>query len=216
MKKRYFIPVLLILSALLYSQEVTVREVAGNVEVQLRGGSWTSVSKGDVIPVSATISTGFQSRAVLETPRATIVVQALTRMTIDQLQDQGGSASTNLSLRTGRITAVVKKDDERPTSFQVKSPIATAAVRGTQFSFNGFQLQVSDGLVAFSSDGGRVITVPLGNSSEMLEGGVPQEVLDAVIAAISVDPSAGLDAIIPLLDNLGFVDLDRDLIVTVQ
>ncbi|MBB6479738.1 FecR family protein [Spirochaeta isovalerica] len=218
MKKTIFALILIFaLSLCLAAQEVTVREVSGRVEIQLAGQSWKTLSKGDVVPVAATISTGFQSRAVLLSPRATIVVQPLTRLTIDQLQDEGASNQTSLSLRTGRITAAVKKNETEPTRFQVRSPIATAAVRGTEFTFNGFQLQVTDGLVAFSSDGGRIVTVPVGASSEMQDGGIPQEVVDAIVEAVSVDPSAAIDTIIPLLDNLGFIDFSiDDLIVTIQ
>jgi len=218
MKKMILVLLTIFFASLcLSAQDVTVREVAGRVEIQLPGEGWTSLSKGDVVPVSATISTGFQSRAVLISPRATIVVQPLTRLTIDQLQDEGSSRQTSLSLRTGRITAAVKKNEAEPTRFQVRSPVATAAVRGTEFTFNGFQLKVEEGLVAFSSDGGSIVTVPVGASSEMSPEGIPEEVLDAIMAAVTVDPSAAGDTIIPLLDNLGFVDIGvDDLVVAIQ
>lgn len=221
MKKTMLVLSLILLSTFyITSQEMTVREVSGRVEFQNPGDKWIPVEKGMNIPVSATISTGFQSRAVLESSRSTVIVQPLTRLTIDQIQAQGQSSQTSLSLRTGRISAVVKKSDDEPTLFQVKSPIATAAVRGTEFTFNGFQLSVESGLVAFSSDGGRVVTVPRGANTEMLENGVPVDVVDALLAAISVDPSVVediADLILPLLDDLGFIDVQiDDLIVTVQ
>lgn len=218
MKKRIVFFILIgLVFAQLGAQNVTVREVSGRVEIQLPGQSWKAVERGDIVPLEAIISTGFQSRAVLISPRATIVVQPLTRLSIDTLQDEQGSSRTSLSLRTGRISAAVKKNREEPTRFQVKSPIATAAVRGTKFSFNGFKLEVNEGLVAFSSDGGRIVTVPVGTATEMQSDGIPQEVVDAIIAAVSVDPSAAIDTIIPLLDNLGFLDFSLDdLVVTVQ
>ncbi len=216
MKKMILIITTLLVSALfVYGQEVVVKEATGRVQFQVPGGNWSPVEKGIVIPVSATISTGFQSRAVLESPRSTIVVQPLTRLTIDELQSRDSGSRTSLSLRTGRISAVVKKNDTEPTRFQVKSPIATAAVRGTQFSFNGFQLQVEEGLVAFSSDGGRVITVPLGGFSEMQEDGIPLEVLKALLDNLTVDPAAFGDTILSLLGDFGLISPD-DLVVIVQ
>lgn len=218
--KRFLIVLSLLILGTCYitGQEMTAIEVSGRVEFQISGREWQPVQRGMSIPVSATISTGFQSRAVLESSRSTIVVQPLTRLTIEQIQDLGQSSQTSLSLRTGRISAVVKKNDDEPAFFQVKSPIATAAVRGTEFTFNGFQLTVEAGLVAFSSDGGRVVTVPLGASSEMSADGVPQEVLDAVLAAVSVDPGVQvIDLIIPLLEDLGIIDITpQDLVVTIQ
>jgi FecR protein len=219
--KKVFLLVLTLIFSVIYTygQEVIVKEATGRVEYQVPGGRWSPVEKGMEIPVAATISTGFQSRAVLESPRSTIVVQPLTRLTIDELQSRNAGSQTSLSLRTGRISAVVKKNDTEPTRFQVKSPIATAAVRGTEFSFNGYQLTVEDGLVAFSSEGGRVVTVPLGGSTEMQEDGVPIEVLEAILQEISVNPSVIVDAdtILPLLDEFGIFDFSiDDLIVTVQ
>jgi hypothetical protein len=223
---RKIILLLSLLSAVVLSinaQQFIAKEVTGRVEYQVPGGNWLTADKGIEIPVSATISTGFQSRAILESPRSTIIVQPLTRLTIDELQNRGASNQTSISLRTGRISASVKKNEDEPTRFQVKSPIATAAVRGTEFTFNGFQLTVESGLVAFSSEGGRIITVPLGGSSEMLEDGIPVEVVDALLEQISVNPSAVSDLAIPLLDSLdsldvlGLIDFSiDDLIVTVQ
>ncbi|MDA3812520.1 MAG: FecR family protein [Spirochaetaceae bacterium] len=223
---RKIILLLSLLSAAVLSinaQQFIAKEVTGRVEYQVPGGNWLTADKGIEIPVSATISTGFQSRAILESPRSTIIVQPLTRLTIDELQNRGASNQTSISLRTGRISASVKKNEDEPTRFQVKSPIATAAVRGTEFTFNGFQLTVESGLVAFSSEGGRIITVPLGGSSEMLEDGIPVEVVDALLEQISVNPSAVSDLAIPLLDSLdsldvlGLIDFSiDDLIVTVQ
>jgi len=220
-----FITALFLTSVCIYGQQVVVREASGRVEYQIPGQSWRPAEKGIEIPVSATISTGFQSRAVLESPRSTIVVQPLTRLTIDELQSSSSGSQTSLSLRTGRISAVVKKNEAAPTRFQVKSPIATAAVRGTEFSFNGYQLVVESGLVAFSSDSGRVITVPIGGYSEMTEEGIPVEVLEALIQEITVNPATIASAIVPILVDFGLLDNSQgdipddvidDLVVTVQ
>lgn len=218
MKKIMLIIISLLMSALyVYGQDVVVKEVTGRVEYRIPGGRWSPVEKGLKIPVSATISTGFQSRAVLESPRSTIVVQPLSRLTIDELQSRESGSKTSLSLRTGRISAVVKKNDTEPTRFQVRSPIATAAVRGTEFTFNGYQLNVENGLVAFSSDGGRVITVPYGSSSEMMEDGIPMDVLESILQkiSVSVDPTTFGDTVISLLHDSGLISVD-DLIVTVK
>ena len=207
------ITALFLTSVCIYGQQVLVKETTGMVEYQIPGQSWNTVEKGIEIPVSATISTGFQSRAVLESPRSTIVVQPLTRLTIDELQSSSSGSQTSLFLRTGRISAVVKKNNAEPTRFQVRSPIATAAVRGTEFTFNGYQLVVESGLVAFSSDNGRVITVPIGGFSEMTEDGIPVEVLEALIEAITVNPATIANALIPILVDFGLLDLPLDDIV---
>lgn len=217
MKKMIVFLLLLNSVFFIYAQDFTAKEVSGRVQFQIPGGRWTTVGKGDVIPLSASISTGFQSRAVLESESSTIIVQPLTRLTIEELQTRSAGSKTSISLRTGRILASVKKSSEAPTRFQVRSPVATAAVRGTAFDFNGFQLSVEHGLVAFGSDGGRLVTVPLGALSEMTGGGVPLDVLEALVAELTVNPSTAMGSAIPLLESLGLIDFaGGDLVVTVQ
>lgn len=168
------------------AQQFVARDVTGRVEFQTGGGTWQTLARGMDIPISALISTGFQSRAVLESDTSTLTVQPLTRLTIDEIQNLNQTESqTRISLRSGRISAEVKKNEENPSRFEVKSPVATAAVRGTSFTFNGFQLSVQSGIVAFGRPGGRVVTVPVGRKSEMKEGGVPAEVDEAVYEQIS-------------------------------
>ncbi len=138
-------------------------------------------------------------------------------MSIEELQSRSSGSQTSLSLRTGRISAVVKKNDAQPTRFQVRSPIATAAVRGTEFTFNGFQLSVQSGLVAFGSDGSRSVTVPSGMLSVMLEGGVPMDVAEAVLEGYINNPMATAEDILEFLEIFDFFDISiDDLFVTVQ
>ena len=205
MKKLILAGFILICSVFyLNAQEVTVKDVSGKVEFMIPGGRWAAVGKGITIPLKATIATGFQSRAVLESSRAVIIVQPLTRLSVEELQTRSSGSQTSLSLRTGRISASVKKNDAEPTRFQVKSPIATAAVRGTEFTFNGFQLSVQSGLVAFGSPDGRVVTVPAGRFIEMLAGGVPEDVIFAILQDIMVNPMAVSDEILSFLDSIDY------------
>lgn len=224
MKNRILIlAVFALLSINLMAQNVTVREASGKVEFQNPGGSWSSVERGMDLPISATISTGFQSRAVLESDNATIIVQPLTRMTIDELQSSGADSQTRLNLRMGNISVNVKRNDANPSRFQVKSPIATAAVRGTSFTFNGYQLSVEEGTVAFNSPGGRVITVPIGGTTEMQESGVPVEVIESIVAEITVEVEQEVEldieeivAIVEIVESFEVEEEDSYFFVTVE
>ncbi len=217
--KRIILAGFLLVFSLFYlqAQEVVVKDCSGKVEFQIPGGSWEKVEKGISIPLKATIATGFQSRAVLESPRSTIVVQPLTRLTIEELQSRSSGSRTSLSLRTGRISATVKKSEEEPTRFQVRSPIATASVRGTEFSFNGYQLSVQSGLVAFGQAGSRQVTVPLGKSTEITKDGTPTSVREAILNEVQINPMAAPPSVLPFIQVPGFLDLSiDDLVVTVQ
>lgn len=177
----------------------TITRVSGKVEVSRSGEGWVPVAVGDTVPVSATISTGFRSGATLEGMGATLTIEALTRMTVNELKSiSGGGAETNLGLRTGRIRATVRSTDAGRTRFRVSSPVATAAVRGTEFGFNGYRVDVAAGTVGLvSGTSGRTVNVPQGANSKVDETGTPvpleeskreQAIVDSSAVPASVDP----------------------------
>ena len=201
MKRAIFaVTIILVILAGAAAQEMTVRSLSGRVQYSLPGGGgWTDADVGMVLPLKATIATGFQSRAVLEAGSSRITVQPLTRMTLEELQGDAGEGRTNLTLRTGRIQAEVRTEAARTTRFEVRSPVATAAVRGTDFSFNGFKLVVREGNVVFGPEGGRNVSVPQGGTSDVGDTGIPQEVVDAVLLEYSVNPKAIPDQVAPVI-----------------
>jgi len=143
-----------------------VSELRGRVELLPPGGSWIAATQGAVVDKGTTISTGFNSTAVLKMGLSTVTVQQLTRMRLDQLVEQQGKISTSFTLPIGRVQASVKSASGAPQDFQIRSPISTAAVRGTQFSFNGYVLIVNEGTVAFFNRLGQLLYVQHGQNSE--------------------------------------------------
>lgn len=141
--------VLLLSAAAAFSQiQAVVNDFRGKVEVMVAGGSWTAVTKGMVIQPGTTISTGFNSTAVLKMGLSTVTVQQLTRMTLQQLVEDQGKVTTSLGLPIGRIQAQVRSPAGGSADFQVQSSVSTAAVRGTEFDYDGYHLVVSEGVVA--------------------------------------------------------------------
>jgi ferric-dicitrate binding protein FerR (iron transport regulator) len=139
-------------AGVLFSQEAVIREAVGTVEVKAAGAAdWSPAEPGQIIGRTAVLSTGFKSTAVLGLGNSTLTVQPLTRLTVEELAESGGNERVNLNLRTGRIRADVKPPAGGKTEFVVKSPTATASVRGTVFEFNGIQLQVDEGRVHISA-----------------------------------------------------------------
>ena len=163
-------------------------ESSGKVEFN-RGDTWRAASVGDELPMSATIATGFGSRAVLESNGSRIIVEPLSRLTLEELSsDSSGNSNTSLNLRTGRIRASVRRSNTGTASFRVGSPVATAAVRGTEFGFNGFGVQVGDGTVNFRSGrSGRNVNVPQGGGSGLDDNGNPIPVDEGQEDKVKVD-----------------------------
>lgn len=138
-------------AASLDAQELygVIRGCSGNVEVKFPGGDWIPARAGMQIQSSGLISTGFKSTAMLTLGNSTILVRPLTRLSLEALAVRNGEEQISLSLRAGRIRAEVSPPPDSKVAFTVKSPAVTASVRGTSFDFDGSNLRVLSGTVAF-------------------------------------------------------------------
>jgi len=155
----------------------TVATITGKVQVQ-KGTDWVALKVGQTVPLGATVSTGFRSELQLKIGPSTITVKALSRLTVQSLVQNGTTASTDLYLKVGKVSAEVNKSDTVQTQkFTVKSPVATASVRGTEFNFDGVNLQVTRGIVDFIDSKGIVLSVPVGEAARAGAPGTNQGTL---------------------------------------
>jgi ferric-dicitrate binding protein FerR (iron transport regulator) len=156
-----------ICAPVLYGQEAAYfRELNGTVEVKAPGAaSWTAAAAGDRIEQAAQISTGFKSRAVIVLGNSVIVVQPVTRLSLEELIRNQGGEQVSLYLQTGRVRAEVKPPAGETVNFTVRSPVATASVRGTVFEFDGETIRGLEGRTQYSLPNGRETYVTEGESS---------------------------------------------------
>jgi hypothetical protein len=126
-----------------------IKETTGKVEVQTPGGSWTRAVVGMTISRGTTISTGFGSRALIDLDISVLNVQPLTRLRLEELIEKEGTVQTDLFLRVGKVNAEVKSVAGLKQDFKLRSPVSTAAVRGTGFNYDGFDVVVVDGNVVY-------------------------------------------------------------------
>lgn len=166
--------------------EAVVAETQGKVEVKQGGGDWAPAKVGDVLKDGALISTGFKSTATLKLGEDTLTVKPVTRLSLDELVKTAGGTRTKLFLTVGRVRAEVNPSKRQNVEFSIKSPTATASVRGTGFETDGVNLVVLHGLVQLENNFGGVRKVGGGEYSRV-EGAA------AVIVPVSVDPGKGLD-----------------------
>jgi hypothetical protein len=189
--KRYSI-ILIIFLLFIYpvftQNSAVLKSYSGKVEVKEPGGNWKPVSSGMVINAGTIISTGFGSLAVLEISNATVTVKQLTRMELSQLIKSQTSVSTDLFLNFGNVDADIEPVEDIQHNFVLKSPISTAAVRGTQFNFNGISLTVLRGSVEISNNTGRSRDVGDGQSITMSGDSIPDSSEDSVIKDFVVEP----------------------------
>ena len=151
----------------------TITEVAGKVECKLPGKDWVAAKTGTVLPAGSLISTGVKSTAILKTESATLTVKPVTRLSLEELVKSEGTTKTQMFLMAGRVKAEVTPRKGEQAEFKVKSPTATASVRGTGFEFDGQNLLVDHGAVQFESDTGIGIsqTVTSGEFSTLSQTG---------------------------------------------
>ena len=131
------------------SAQAVVKEFAGKVEVKVAGGDWKPVDLQMVVPKGASVSTGFNSKLVLQIGSTTLTVRPLTRMLLEEIVKKENTQTTSLVLTVGKVRADVKSTEGERTDFKLKGPASTAAVRGTVFDYDGWQLVVEQGVVQF-------------------------------------------------------------------
>jgi hypothetical protein len=192
------------LSAVLTAQTATIREISGKVEIKSPGADWVPAVQGQPLEKDALISTGLKSTALIALGNSVLTVRPLTRLTLEELQEtraegQAGNEQVRLSLQTGRIRAEVAPPAGGKTSFTVRSPSATASVRGTAFEFDGKKLFVREGKVRLSGGDGIAVYVSAGHqvAADNSTGKTPtavetvkEELKPAAPAGVIVAPAA--------------------------
>lgn len=162
------------IGSLAAAPEMSILELSGQVEYRSAGQTWRTASAGTTLTAGDWISTGFNSRATLEVGDVQLEIRPLTRMQIEQLLEQENLQSTDLYLEVGRVRGEVRATEGVQTEFQLRSPVSTAAVRGTEFSFDGVNLNVTRGLVMMRNRRGQTQSVGGGESSAVVNDRRPR------------------------------------------
>ncbi|MGI5173005.1 FecR domain-containing protein [Treponema sp. OMZ 840] len=150
MKKTVFFLFLVSLIVPVAALDAVVVSVVGKAEMQTAKG-WESIQAGTKIGTGTMISTGFKSQAVLEIGKSTVTVQPLSRLTVEQLTERADADVSKIYLDAGSLKANVKAAENKRVGFTVKSPVATASVRGTSGTIDAFGSLVStSGIWAFA------------------------------------------------------------------
>ena len=120
-----------------FALDATVISVLGKAEMQTVNG-WELMKEGLKIAEGTVISTGFKSQAVLKIGQSKITVQPLSRLTVQELSERPERDDSKVYLDAGSIKADVKAAENKRVGFTVKSPVATASVRGTAGTIDAF------------------------------------------------------------------------------
>lgn len=164
--------------------------IEGKVEI-LEGGMWIPVEEGDIIQErGAVISTGFKSNAVVSVKGTNFTLGPLTRITIENMVAMENKDSTQIYIDSGSLKANVSSSDGRKVGFKVRSAVATASVRGTEFKVTSSgRLSVTQGLVSFG--GSEASSAEVAKSEDNSTDVAPSEESNAGTVASANETSDG-------------------------
>ncbi len=118
----------------IFAENARVTYIKGKVEVSKDNrDSWIPLKVGDQLSESDVISTGFQSEVKIEFSGSIMTLGAVTRITLEKLAESTTKDDVSLYLKAGAVRSKVTHPDEKRVSYTVKTPIAVASVRGTDF-----------------------------------------------------------------------------------
>ena len=174
MKRLSVLMVFLLAAAFAFTQSpgAQIRTLTGTVELKAPGSAdWVPAKAGDLIEKATVISTGFKSMATLDLGSSTLMVRPLTRLSLNEIINQGGTETINVAMSAGRVRADVKPPAEGRTDFAISTTVATASVRGTIFDIDRASIRVIEGIVLYSSSSGKgkIARVGAGQKSQIDE-----------------------------------------------
>lgn len=125
----------------------TVLKSSGQVEAQKSGaGAWKALKKGDKLAQGDKIKTGAGGEAVIEWFNGNAVkIKGMSLVTLDELSADARGEKSTVEIQQGKAHIKAKKLSAG-SSFDLKTPVARAGVRGTEFSV---ELQ-DDGTAVFA------------------------------------------------------------------
>jgi hypothetical protein len=169
------------------------------VELMKPGAAWAAAVKGMRIDKGMTISTGFNSSATLQLGDSIVLAKALTRLTLDELVRKENTIQTSLNLRVGKVRAEVKSSEGLAQDFKLKSPVSTAAVRGTTIEGDGENTVCINGTVSVSNAVGQARTIGGGEQTKVSGSDAPKaaEQTKAENAAVPAAPQAPQTVVAP-------------------
>jgi len=156
-----------------------VTEWSGSVEIQLPGKPFAKPQRGQILSAGAVIATG-DGRVLLtvRSDESKILVRPRTRLILNEPSLSNWNA---LEVLLGRIRAYIQKRTGGAPPFQLGTPSAVVAVRGTRFDVEvnrrgTTEVDVFDGLVEVASPGtkGQSVLISPGFSTRVAIGGAPE------------------------------------------
>jgi len=155
-----------------------VSEWTGRVRLQLPSGSFSPPTRGQTLPAGTVLDTGDGIVVLLLEDESQVLLRPGTRVL---LKEPSAHDWNYLELLLGRVRAHIKKRTGGAPPFQLGTPSAVIAVRGTRFDVeanrhNVTEVDVFEGLVEVAGAGisGKSVLVGPGFSTRVALGSAPE------------------------------------------
>ena len=143
----------------------TIAEWKGDIHLNIPGQLSTNPLRGEQLPPGTIVDTGSGKLLLRLTDGSEVIVRSHTKL---QVQQPSLAYPSYFQLLMGRIRALITKRTGGTAPFELGTPSAVIAVRGTQFdvevnSRNVTEVDVVDGLVEVfgqNANGGSVLVEP--------------------------------------------------------
>jgi len=151
----------------------------GSADVARGGADFVRASDGLVLSAGDRVRTADRSHAVVTfLDGSTVEIEPGTTITVAEATAlQGGAITIRVEQAFGRTWSSVQKLTHADSKFEIKTPSATAAVRGTGFvtdvsTSGATSVRTTDGVVEVSAQG-QTVVVPAGSLTAVQPGGPP-------------------------------------------
>ncbi len=148
-----------------------VEKLKGDADVKAPSAKdWQPAKEGMGLEEGAQVSTGFDTEMVLRFEGDhRVTLKALTQIEVTKLLRSEKAVETSIRLDIGSMKGKVEKESV-PVRFEVTSPVVTASVKGTEWTFGyssdfGFSARVVEGLLALEGAGAPKVDVPAGGAA---------------------------------------------------
>jgi len=173
----------------------TIKAIEGDVTVKMDDKSeWIKASVGQVMNENSYLMTAFESDCDIEfVDKSVMKIKELSKIQINKFSNELKKVDAQVTLYNGSVRAKVHKDVDKNTQFQVKTPVSTIAVRGTEKEITtqpGFGTQVNtiSGIVEVSNNLGQKVTVTQNQQTSVAaDGSKPVTIVEGIKEQVLAD-----------------------------
>lgn len=158
--------------------------LAGTAEVARASAGFAAAADGELVAAGDRVRTAERSQAVITFfDGSTLTLEPSTTVTVEDASANGEAISIRISQAIGRTWASVNRLISANSRFELKTPSATAVVRGTGFvtevrSDGSSSVQTTDGAVEVSAQG-TTVSVGAGQATTVAPNAAPTTPLAA-------------------------------------